>query len=110
MNRGPSGDLSQPKIQLFNPNVVKVEKILQKIRNTLTNYLLPSVQTDFINTTYSQLIETIPSAEDPESSFDTFWESWVPFREDAIQVCSQSAVEYSGDYAVSYTHLTLPTM
>lgn len=98
MKRGSSSEFSTPKIQLFNPNVVKVEKIMQRVHSTLTNYLLPSVQTDFISTTYTQLIETIPSNEDEEQTWDLFWESWVPFREDAIEVCSQSVIDYSHDY------------
>ena len=86
------------KIQLFNPNVLRIEKILDRVKQTLTSFLIPSTQLDYISSSYQQLIETIPISESQDADFDVFWESWVPFREDAIEHCSHPVTEICQKY------------
>ena len=86
------------KIQLFSPNVLRIEKILSRVKQTLTSFLIPSAQLDYISSSYQQLIETIPLTESQDADFDSFWESWVPFREDAIEHCSHPITEICHKY------------
>ena len=83
------------KVQLFNPNSLRIEKILEKVKNTLTSFPIPSTRFEFISGAYAQLIETIPLND---SNFDAFWESWVPFREDAMEHCSHKVTEFCREF------------
>lgn len=81
---------------------IKIKAILKKVKHTLTGYLLPTELLDYISTSFSQLIDSIPNKElkSPGNTpnIDPFWQNWLPFKEDAIAHCSHSVLEIAEDF------------
>jgi len=90
------------KIHLYNPISAKVDNILMVIKQSLTSFLLPSSQQDFISNSISQLMDSIPvfdyssdKSSVSNSQFDKFWHFWMPFREVVLEHSSHSVLEFA---------------
>ena len=92
------------RVQVFNPNSIKVEQAISKLKSILTSFLMPSYFNEAILNAFSNLNTKIPKYQKVElSSFDKikkddeidkFWEEWISFRDVVIKQTEPSIVSF----------------
>ena len=95
---------SAKRIQLFNPNQVKVDQAISKLNSILTSYSIPSDVIQAIRSHFCALLDTVPmydfgaGSQQQNADFDPFWREWLKFRGFVLDYAARSVADLSLDF------------